>query len=625
MQSASNPSTQLDRRTFVAGAAAVAVAAAAGSAFAAESSERGTWANGTYTGVGAGYMGAEIQAAVTLDDTGISAIEFADGCAQTYGIGTRALDIMPERIIAAQSVGVDCVSCATKSSLGVKAAVLDALGQAGADLGAWSVAVEPEDASGADPIFMEADTVILGGGGAGMAAALAAMEQGKSVLVVEKSDILGGNTARSEGHLLAGLSEYQKSLGIEDDLETMSNDYNYNSRWMSRPELVGKMLAECGPTFDWLAEVSSMPLSGVLITESYAGQSGILRSYEPTSGRASEFTVSMEEAVRANPLATVLTGIAGTSLVVEDGAVVGVSAKDMRTGQPYVFNGATTVLATGCFPGTDQEMRELYNVKQLYRSSGSPVISGDGHRMALDLGADTWHMGMVTVRVSNAFEYLPGRGVAMGAIMGMLNAGNGIVVNKEGRRLAAECDAAGVNVALGNALVNALPEGAVYVVMDEPSFRENLYRSTSDLTDETNCFDTWLEQNNCEAGGIAHASTVEELAERAGMDPDVLRSTVNYYNYRLSVDAGDEFARATPQPLDLEAGELYAMKVTQSYVCSSGGLWVNESMQVCDENHEPICGLYAAGNVAGGGMGEPYYHGGSVAWSMVSGRTAGMA
>ena len=98
---------------------------------------------------------------------------------------------------------------------------------------------------------------------------------------------------------------------------------------------------------------------------------------------------------------------------------------------------------------------------------------------------------------------------------------------------------------------------------------------------------------------------------------------MRYYNYRLQVGAGDEFGRVDAQPIDVDGGEVYVMRLTQSYVCSSGGLWVNEGMQVCDESHTPIEGLYAAGNVAGGGMGEPYYMGGSVAWSLVTGRICG--
>ena len=68
-----------------------------------------------------------------------------------------------------------------------------------------------------------------------------------------------------------------------------------------------------------------------------------------------------------------------------------------------------------------------------------------------------------------------------------------------------------------------------------------------------------------------------------------------------------------------ERGNAHTMRILRE----SGGLWVDESMAVCDEEHTPIAGLYAAGNVAGGGMGEPYYHGGSVAWSLVTGKICG--
>ncbi len=612
----------IDRRTFVGAATSAAVLTASGAGTAlAEEAMRGTWATGTYTGTGTGYMGTEITGTVVLDDSGIAAIKFADDCAQTYGIGTHALRMMPERIIAAQSIGVDTVAGCTMSSKGVLGVVADALAQAGGDLEAWSQC-EVADLSLADPIEFSADTVILGGGGAGMATALRVMDFGKTVLLIEKNDILGGNTARSEGHVFIGGSEYQKSLGIEDDAQSMRNDYGYNCHFLYREDMFDILMDQAGPTFDWLLEDSGMTPSDVLISETYAGQSGILRVYEPASKRASEFTASMDEAVNANPLATVLYGIAAKSLVTENNVVVGAEGVDIRTGQKYVFKGGNVVIATGCFPGNDPELREQYGVKELYRSSGNPACCGEGQLMALELGAGTYRLGQETVRVSNAFEYAPGRGCAMGAISNVLAAGNGIVVDNSGHRLAAEYDGIG-SPALSYNMVHALPEGSVYAVLDEATFTENFYKPTSDLTDETNCFDAWLEQNNCEAGGIAHGATVEEAAERAGIDPEMLAATVRYYNYNLTVDGVDEMHRVDGLPLDTESGEIYIMKLSQSYVCSSGGLWVDETMAVCNEEHAPIAGLYAAGNVAGGGMGEPYYHGGSVAWSLVTGKISG--
>lgn len=612
----------IDRRSLVISAAAAAAGIGLASVARADEASRGDWQPGTYTGTGAGYMGAEVSATVTLDEQGIVSVEFADSCAQTYGIGTKALDLMPQRIVEAQSLAVDTVSCATKTSKGVIAAVADALTQAGADIAAWSAPVAHEDLSEADAVQMSADVVVLGAGGAGMACALAALEQGKTVIVVEKSDICGGDTARSEGHLFCAMSEYQKSLGIEDDLETAANDYNYNARWMSRPELSSILINNCGPDFDWLIGASGMPLSDTLITEDYAGQSGILRAYEPSSGRASEFTVPMEESMRAYDGLTLILGTTGTQLMTQEGAVCGLKARDNRTGQRYELTGTRVVLASGAFPGTDAVMRAKWGVKECWRSSGSPVISGDGHKMALDLKAGTWRMNQVTVRIANAFEYVEGKACSVGKVMPLLQSGAGIIVGEEGRRLGCEFD--GTNSILSNVgLAHALPGGCFYLVMDESTFKDNLYVAKGDLTDETSDWDAWLEQNNCKAGGIAHAATVKEAGDRAGIDGEALESAVRYYNYRLEVGADDEFGRVDAQPIDIEGGEVYVMRITQSYVCSSGGLWVNEKMQVCDESHTPIEGLYAAGNVAGGGMGEPYYMGGSVAWSIVTGRLCG--
>lgn len=59
-----------------------------------------------------------------------------------------------------------------------------------------------------------ADVIIVGGGGAGLSAAVSAAEQGASVILLEKMPMLGGNTLVSSGTLQAAGTEHQKRLGI---------------------------------------------------------------------------------------------------------------------------------------------------------------------------------------------------------------------------------------------------------------------------------------------------------------------------------------------------------------------------------------------------------------------------
>ena len=151
---------------------------------------------GTYTGSGKGY-GGQVQARVTFSETGITDIRVGQQ-RETAHVGDVALQTLPQKIIAANGLGVDAVSGATMSSFGLKEAVLDAADQAGVtNRKAFidnSVKVEP----GA-PVDDTWDIVIIGGGGAGLCAGAQAAQDGNTVLIIEKNAELGGNTLVSGG------------------------------------------------------------------------------------------------------------------------------------------------------------------------------------------------------------------------------------------------------------------------------------------------------------------------------------------------------------------------------------------------------------------------------------------
>ena len=146
---------------------------------------------GTYTGSGKGY-GGQVQARVTFSETGITDIRVGQQ-RETAHVGDVALQTLPQKIIAANGLGVDAVTGATMSSFGLKEAVLDAADQAGVtNRKAFienSVKVEP----GA-PVDDTWDIVIIGGGGAGLCAGAQAAQDGNTVLIIEKNAELGGNT-----------------------------------------------------------------------------------------------------------------------------------------------------------------------------------------------------------------------------------------------------------------------------------------------------------------------------------------------------------------------------------------------------------------------------------------------
>ena len=152
---------------------------------------------GTYEGTAAGYNG-DVVLSVTFTENAIESIEVVSS-AETEHVGDVAYDILFPQIIEYTSTGVDSVSGATFTSRAVFGAVNAAAEQAGCDVAALQAGAKPFSYEAQEPIELTHDVVIVGAGGAGIAAAAQAAQNGDTVLVIETNAEVGGNTLVSGG------------------------------------------------------------------------------------------------------------------------------------------------------------------------------------------------------------------------------------------------------------------------------------------------------------------------------------------------------------------------------------------------------------------------------------------
>ncbi|MDO4492588.1 MAG: FAD-dependent oxidoreductase [Clostridia bacterium] len=144
------------------------------------------------TAEGTGYgMQGQIKVAVTIEDAKITGIELVQ-YKETENITRVAKERIPAQIIEHQTLKVDTVTGATIASNGLMNAVADAVKNAGVACDALTA--EKWSAPAGDPIVMDADVLVMGGGGAGFSAAIRAAQAGSKVILIEKSSVLGGNT-----------------------------------------------------------------------------------------------------------------------------------------------------------------------------------------------------------------------------------------------------------------------------------------------------------------------------------------------------------------------------------------------------------------------------------------------
>ena len=175
--------------------AALADALAKAKGEAAEAAELAFTA-GTYTASAAGYVGP-VELSVTFSDAAVTGIEVVK-TSETANVGDVAYEIMIPQIIEANGTGVDAVGGATFTSRAIRNAVNAAAEQAGCtNLNAFQM--NTIEVVAQEAINETYDVVIVGAGGAGMAAAAQAAQDGNTVLVIEKNAQIGGNTLVSGG------------------------------------------------------------------------------------------------------------------------------------------------------------------------------------------------------------------------------------------------------------------------------------------------------------------------------------------------------------------------------------------------------------------------------------------
>lgn len=595
-------SMRMKRAVFLAAGMAAAVAS---SVFAAETEAEVKMTPGTYTGVAEGHNGA-VKVNVTVTEDRITDIEVGDNY-ETAGLATPALEEIPAKMLENQTTAVDVVSGATYTTVALMGAVRDALTQAGAPEDSFRTKVEHEPEADAE---YDADVAIVGGGGAGMSAALRLTELGKSVVLIEKTSSLGGTIRVSGGNQVVQGSKAQQEAGVTDDsAESMEADFMANGDNLNDEELLSIYAENVGQTTDWLVDTIGVKYNmdgGLHKLAEYSIDREL--AYDGGGAGAAKILADQVDASGAN----VLLNTTAKSLIVEDGKVTGVEATARFGGKVTVHAGAV-ILATGGYGNNNDLLPETAEEGLFY---GLDSSAGQGLLMAQEaVNAGTTHMEYIK-EYPNGVETSPKH--AKSTIAGNIGAfaESAILVNKAGDRVVNE-------KASNHDILRALQEQegeTLYLVMDSEVFNEwKTKLQAAGLTEET--IDKYVENNGASEPVFTHGDTVAEAADAAGIDGEELQKTVDRYNG--FVDAGEDadFGRGADYlKVKIGDGPYYIVEQKARYATTMGGLDVNDDLQVVDADGNPVEGLYAAGEVIGGQMGDDSPSGANNGWALTSGK-----
>ncbi|WP_346691429.1 flavocytochrome c [Limosilactobacillus vaginalis] len=436
------------------------------------------------------------------------------------------------------------------------------------------------------------DVVIIGSGGTGLSAAIQANELGMKVAVLEKEEGLGGNTNRASSGMNAAETNVQLHHGVIDNVADFYHETYKDGGRLNDKDMLGYFVYHTAPAIDWLAD-HDIKLDDITIT----GGMSKKRTHRPASmAPIGGFLVKSLLKVVAQEDIPVFNKTKVTELRrADDGRVNGVKVD--ADGITKIINAKAVILATGGFGASKEYIKRFRPDLESYKTTNQPGATGDGLKLAENVGAELMQMNLVqvhpTVQQDNPHVYLIGEAVR----------GEGaILVNAEGKRFVNELNTRKI---VSNA-ITALPEHSAYLILDQ-GIRDHV--KAIEFYDKV--------------GLVVHGETIEDLAKKINVDPSNLKQTVATWNQAVENHDDAEFGRTTGMDRGITNPGFFAIHIAPAIHYTMGGIHITPKTQVLDGNGDIIKGLFAAGEVAGGLHGNNRVGGNSIAETIVFGRQAG--
>lgn len=552
----------------------------------------------TYSVEADGFHGP-VAVEVTIDSGEITDINITSH-SETKGIGTKAIDTLPGKIIESQSVAVDGVTGASYTSNAILVAVTKALEEAGADLTKFKS--KPEVAKGEDQT-VDADVVIVGAGGAGLTAAIEAKTLGaERVVLIEKMAITGGNTRMSGGEFAAPGNRIQLAEGIkEDSAEQLYEDMYKGGYKLGNSDLIRVIADNALLNTEWLRNYVGVKYRD---KQSWYGGHKYARTLWP-EGDGPVYVDTLQNKAEELGAEIYFLTKAEKLIMDETGRVSGVEAVK-EDGSKYTFNAKKGVIITTGGFGANVEMRQKYNKKwptldESIPTTNSPAITGDGIVMAEGVGANLVGMEHIQLYPVNN----PATGNYYYMDYARLNS-TVLLVNKEGKRFVNE---KGTRDVISEATLNQTGS-MVYELVDATVVKEQ------DLEGQ---YAAEIEQ--CLKQGVLAIGTIDEVSEHFGVPANAVKESIARYNDLVASGTDTDFGR-TDNFNPIGEGPYFMFSSVVSVHHTMGGIEIDTEARVINNKGQAIPGLYAAGEVTGGIHGGNRLGSCAVADTVIFGRIA---
>lgn len=410
---------------------------------------------------------------------------------------------------------------------------------------------------------------VIGAGGCGLTAAVAAANDGAQVAVFESDSSPAGSTAMTIGLICAAGTKQQAALGIEDSSALLFDDILAATREQTDADLAHFLAEESGPTMDWLCEDIGCDFT---LETGWLGYGHSVARCHGTPNRNGEEIIAMLMKAASEAGVDIVTSTAVTSLIVNDKEEITGIACNTPDGEMKVGCDALVLASSGFGANREMVKKFIPEMANAYyhgcdNHRGDAVIWGEalGARIA-DLGS---FQGVGTL---TPFGF---------GVPHSLMIEGGFKVNAKGQRFENELE----NISTQTKTVLAQPGGTAWIIYDQ-----KIHDKTAATFGEYGDHELTIER-------ACKAETIEAIARKTNMPKEALRETFASVTDFISKEATDEFCRDFSGTRVLEQ-PFYAIKVTGALFHTQGGLCIDRSARVQRKAGGSFPNLFAGGGAA---------------------------
>ncbi|MBT3789875.1 MAG: FAD-dependent oxidoreductase [Alphaproteobacteria bacterium] len=441
--------------------------------------------------------------------------------------------------------------------------------------------------------------VVIGAGACGLTAALMVADAGVEVLVLERDAVPQGSTALSSGMIPACETRIQAAAGVSDSIEIMTADILSKAHGETDEDMVRTIVAESGPTIDWLVDQHAIELT--LVEGFLYPNHRELRMHAPVSRTGADLIGNFSQAAETAGI-DIMTEAQVVDLYADDHGMIGGLRLLRPDGTNEKLGCKALILACNGFGGNPEMLARLIPEMTDANYFGHMGNQGEAITWGEELGAATADLGAYQGHGSVAHPH----GILISWALMMRG---GIQVNREGKRFSNEH----LGYSEQGRIVTAQPGSIAWNIFDQ-----RIYDGGLDFEDFRQAI---------KSDAIRRADTLDDLVAITDLPKDDLLATMADIAALAAGQGKDEFGRDFTTMPGLEA-PYYAVKVTGSLFHTQGGLKVNDQAQVMREDGRVLPNLFAGGGAARGVSGPSdwgYLSGNGLLTAVTLGRMAGRA